>query len=96
MGVWLTPTLKWSFQMSELVQSIVDKGNALLSSMASPSQCLQVLETCIRPYITYSFATGAYTKNDILRLDSLLTQIAKRAWGLSTSVPNGFVHEDRL
>lgn len=34
--------------MAELVRSNVDKGNALLSNMASPSQCLQVLETCIR------------------------------------------------
>ena len=54
-----------------------------------------LIETCIKPYITYSFATGAYTKNDIARLDSLVTQIAKGAWNLPQAVPNGMVHEDR-
>ncbi len=77
LGVWLTPSLNWKNQMQALVEAVTEKGNALLYFRASPLQCMQIIDRCIKPCITYSFPTGAYTMCDIARLDSLINKINK-------------------
>ncbi|GAB4813564.1 hypothetical protein N2152v2_000610 [Parachlorella kessleri] len=95
LGVWLTPTLNWRRQMAELVATVKTKCNALLASMASPKLRLRVLQSCIQTLIAYSLPTGAYTSQDIARLDSLVASCAKRAMHLPSWVPNAMIHEDR-
>ena len=80
LGVLLTPSLNWKHQIQALVEEVTERGNALLHSMASPLQRLQVLEHCIKPYIAYSFPTGA---KGIKYLGLTFTQRSKARGGLA-------------
>lgn len=95
LGVWLTPSLNWRHQMSELTVSVIEKAEGILRSMASCKQKLRLIDSLLKPYIGYSFCTGAYTTRDIARLDSLVAQVAKQAFYLSPSTPTAMVQEDR-
>ena len=95
LGVWLTPSLNWQHQMTNMVETVVDKTEAILRCPASPKQKLQLIHTLLKPYIRYSLSTGAYTASDIARLDSLLAQAARFAMRLPGSAPTAMVLEDR-
>ena len=80
--------------MAELVATVKAKCT-LLALMASPKLRLRVLQSGVQTLIAYSLPTGAYTSQDISRLDSLVACCAKRAMHLPGWAPNAMVHEDR-
>ena len=95
LGVWLTPSINWRHQQAALTEAAIDKADSILRSPASASQKLRLLETLLRPFIRYSFSTGAYTAADITRLDSIMSCAAKFAWGLPRCTPTALVQEDQ-
>ena len=95
LGVLLTPSLNWTHQMQALAEAIIDKADGILRSMASSAQKLRMIDTLLKPYIRYSFCTGAYTAADIASIDSLVSRLAKYALHLPTSTPTAMVQEDR-
>jgi hypothetical protein len=95
LGVLLTPSLNWTHQMSELTVASIERADGILRSMASCKQKLRLVDTLLKPFMEYSFSTGAYTINDIARLDSLVAQVAKHAFHISPSSPTAMVQEDR-
>ena len=95
LGVLLTPSLNWSHQRAALVDTVIEKADGILRSMASDEQKLRLIDTLLRPHIRYSLCTGAYNSADIACLDGLLTRLAKYALRLPTSTPTALVQEDR-
>ena len=96
LGVELTPTLNWSYQLDKVRKKALEKGYNVLQSFTTPAQTLQYVQSCIRPYLTYSFPITMHTPNDIAKLDSVLTRIAKKAYRLPISTPNAMVMRSRL
>ena len=61
LGVHVTLTLNWSTQMAHVCKGVRDKGDLLQGSLASPDQCIRIVQSCIQPVVAYSFSTMAYT-----------------------------------
>ena len=59
LGVDMTLDLNWAQRVSHTLQTVKEKGAAILS--ASAHQTHLYIQTSIRPCITYAFSTGAFT-----------------------------------
>ncbi|GIL49008.1 hypothetical protein Vafri_5496, partial [Volvox africanus] len=59
----------------------------LQSSLASPDQCIRIIQNCIQTMVAYSFSTMAYTPHDIRLMDAMIARIARRCYGLPSSFP---------
>ena len=94
LGVWFTMDLNWKYQLQETLKSARTKVYNLTRSLASTTQKLLVLKTCIRPAITYAFPVMPYTPEDINLLDTILTQAAKKIYRLSPGTSTAFARED--
>ena len=95
LGVEITASMDWTHQVKKLKEAVLSKGSQVLSSMLSPKQILQFIQSSIRPAITYSMCLGIYTPYDIHMLDSILARIAKKALGLPMSTPTALILKDR-
>ena len=78
-----------------LVEVARERSEAILGSSASPKQKLIVIQTSLKPYITYSFPLGIQSHEDIKELDSIISRTAKKALRLPMSTPIGPVLEQR-
>jgi len=54
-----------------------------------------MIQTPLKPYITYSFPLGVQTTSDIPELDAIISRTAKRALRLPMSSPTGLMLEQR-
>ena len=95
LGVELTMTLNWKFQMQAATQILQDKGKLVNSSMLAPLQKLTFIQSNIRPGITYALPICMYTTKDVQLLDNKMAAVAKVAIGISRSMPNGMVLDSR-
>ena len=95
LGVMLTLTWNWTYQLQTLMKNIDIKGRNILSSFCSPAQKMQYIQSSIRPYITYSFCLGIYSPADLKRIDSKLIALVKKAYGLGQATPNNMVLQER-
>ena len=91
LGVELTMTLNWKFQMQAATQILQDKGKLVNTSMLAPLQKLTFIQSSIRPAITYALPICPYTTKDVQLLDNKMAAIAKKATGISKCMPNGMV-----
>ena len=87
LGVYVTMTLNWSAQMANVCKAIKEKGESLQGSLASPDQCIRIIQTCIQTVVAYSFPTMAYTPNDIRLMDAMIARTARRCYRLPPSFP---------
>ena len=94
LGVLFTATLNWNPQTKEILRKLRQKLANLKRSKATPAQIAHIINTCIKPFITYSFPVVPYTDNDIHAMDKLLTAAIKFAYGLHVSNPTALAHED--
>ena len=96
LGVWVTPTLNWRHQRRKLVETARERSEAILESSASPKQKSIMIQTSLKPYITYSFPLGIQSHEDLKELDSIIFRTAKRALRLPMSTPTGLVLEQQI
>eukprot|EP00775_Hariotina_reticulata_P006754 gene6754-biopygen8553 len=94
LGVLLTMDLNYKHQLKSMLEKIRNQVTRLKSSQASTKQKIRVIETCIRPAITYAMAVAPYTLPEVRCFDSLLTRATKQAYRLSTSMSNAAAHQD--
>ena len=94
LGVELSMTLDWSHQHRKVLGRVRERLEHLRVSFATPAQKLRIIESAIKPAVTYAFCVTPYTKADIRTLDSAITNAVKRAYGLQPSAPTSMVHED--
>ena len=96
LGVELTPTMNWSFQLDKMLAKVTERGELLKDSMISARQKLNFIKTSIVPAATYAFPVTYLSHTDIDKLDKLYARICKQTLGLSSSTPTFMVFEDRL
>jgi len=94
LGVLLTMDMNYKHQLKATLEKIRSQVNHLKSSQASTKQKLRVIETCIRPAITYAMAVAPYTLQEIRCFDRLLTRATKQAHKLSVSMSTAAAHQD--
>jgi hypothetical protein len=72
LGVELSMDLNYKHQLQTTMKKIRKQAQHLGWSMTSTTQKQRVIETCLRPSITYAFAAAPYTLAEIRHLDSIL------------------------
>jgi ribonuclease HI len=85
LGIQITMTLNWEHQTSACIRTIQTKAEAIRHSMASDWQKLRLLETILRPAITYSMATTSYSSQAINKMDAHIARAARTCLGLPSS-----------
>jgi hypothetical protein len=55
-----------------------------------------MIETCMRPALTYAFSVAPYSKAELRSLDALLTKATKKAFGISATTSTALAHEDTV
>ena len=91
LGVWVTSTRSWRHQQRKLIEVARERSEAISESWASPKHKLVMIQTSLKPYITYSFPLGIRSNKDINELDSMISRTAKRSLQLPMSTPTGLV-----
>ncbi len=95
LGVDMTPTLNWSFQLKKTIDNVKERGLRMASCMLSYRQKLHFVKTVILPAATYAFPLAYLTPADLAKLDRLYSRICKQAMGLPTCTPTAMIFEDR-
>jgi ribonuclease HI len=95
LGVQITMNLDWRPQFEDTAKTIREKVQRIAQSWAAPAQKVRLIESCLRPAITYALPVAPYTATQIHSLDRLLLSGVKKAWGQRHSMPSALAHEDR-
>ena len=95
LGVDMTPTLNWSFQLKRTIDSVKERGLRMASCMLTYRQKLHFVRTVILPAATYAFPLAYLTPADLAKLDRLYSRICKQAMGLPICTPTAMIFEDR-
>ena len=91
LGVDITPTLNWSYQLRKTIATVKDRGLRMAGCMLSYRQKLHFVKTVIVPAATYAFPLAYLTPADLAKLDSLYSRICKQALGLPTCTTTALV-----
>jgi len=62
--------------------------------MLSRRQKIRILETCLRPMVTYTFYAAPYTLSQLTSFDSLFTQAIKSFYRLGKGVSRAMTHDN--
>jgi ribonuclease HI len=92
LGVPLTPTLNYRWYFERTIDKLREKTNQLGRSFASGPQRLRTLQQCLIPGVAYAFPIMPLGMQEITRLDSVISKLAKQAYRLPLSLPNRMVH----
>jgi hypothetical protein len=83
LGVDLTLTLNWGHQLrryyagtTQVLDKLASKGDALRRCSVAAKLKMRIIQTVIKPMITYAFPVAPYRAMDIKRLDSKIAQMA--------------------
>ena len=88
LGILANPAMERSHQLESVIKELVQKGRQLAASQASPRQCQRrIIQTCLRPQITYAFGVVPYTMQEIGRLDRTLAGVVRRCCRLPRFMP---------
>jgi hypothetical protein len=80
-------TLDWWPLLRSLEKEITTKATALLAADIPPVRALHLIQTVIKPKITYCLAIAPLSRAQLDRLDRLLCRIAKQCLLLPKSFP---------
>lgn len=92
LGIEFTMDLNWQPQFARIVTKLKAKLQALAKSFAAPAQKLRIIETCIKPMITYTFHVAPYTHQQLSAIDSIIATAVKQSYGQRKSMPTALVH----
>ena len=91
LGVLITPTLNWKPQIQQLLAEAKAKASNISESYASSRQQLAWIQTCLKPFLTYSFPLTYMQRTCIMHLDAVFAQVAKKALRLPMSSPTALL-----
>ena len=77
------------------MKKIKEMGNSLINCCLTSFQKIQVLNTCIRPSITYACAVVPFNIKQMEYIDSSLLQVAKGCLKLGRSTGNAILMNDK-
>jgi hypothetical protein len=69
LGIQLIPLLKWKVQQAITMNKFIKQTQLLLQSPATLKQKQKMVDTVIRPGLTYSFYATPYSMPNITKLD---------------------------
>ena len=91
LGVYINMALDWKDQLNSSIQKATERAELLTISLASFTQKLRVIETCIKPVLTYCFPLAPYTAKEIDALDGVLVRITKAVFKLPHCAPRASI-----
>ena len=77
--------------MDRILEEARIRAKNITQSDASPRQKLAWIQTCLKPYLTYSFPLTYLSKQDLYNLDAVMARTAKKALRLPLATPTGLV-----
>ena len=86
LGMYTCPSMDWSDQPKNTIADAMKRGRQLAMSMASPRQCLGIIQSCIKTQMAYAFGVAPYTMQEIGLLDRTLAGITRRCCRLPRSM----------
>ena len=95
LGVLITPTLNWSYNLNTIREGMRFRAEKTVSCLLACHQKVQVSETNIKPYVSYSFPLGTLTEADLGQLDAMYARICKTIYRPPISTPTAMVLEDK-
>ena len=95
LGVDITPTMNWAFQVDKVMREMRENGERLEDSMLSRTQKLYFIKTVIVTKASCTFPVGYLCPTDLAKLDSIYSRICKKSVRIPSSSPTAFVFEDR-
>ena len=95
LGVLITPTLIWSYNLNTIREEMRFRAEKTVNCLLACHQKVQVQETNIKPYVSYSFPLGTLTEADLGQLDAMYARICKTIYRLPLSTPTAMVLEDK-
>ena len=95
LGVTLTVDLNFRHHVTALAAKMRKKAAALAASMASSSQKLRIIDTCLRPAMAYGTDLAICPLSQLTTLQSVLNTATKRAYGVMASAPNALTQTPR-
>ena len=91
LGVLVTPTMNWNPQIHKSWRKPDSRPETSLNLMLRHARNLAWIQTCLKPYLTYSFPLTYLSKQDLYRLDAVVAQTAKKALRLPLATPTGLM-----
>jgi exonuclease III/ribonuclease HI len=95
LGVELSMDLNYKHHFKATLEKLRKQVKHLHWSYASTRQKQRIIETCLRPAVSYAFAAAPYSLSELKALDSQLTKATKQAYRLSTSLATVVTHQDK-
>ena len=83
LGIHITFNLDFRQHLSDLIQTTKTMASRLILSHVPPRAALSILQSVLRPKLTYSFCITPFSLTDIHTLDHLLTTITRILMGLA-------------
>ena len=92
LGIQLIHSLKWNLQREIILQKAKQQNKLLALSPASLKQKIKILNTVIRPRITYAYYAVPFSKPDITKLDQIIGKLTKEICNIPKSSANILTH----
>lgn len=92
LGALLTMDLNYKHQLQATIDKVKGMTTELKHSLLSAQHKLRIIESSIRPAITYAMCIAPYTEAELKLLDLLLTRAAKQAFKLPVTLPTAIAH----
>ena len=95
LGVDLTMSLDWSHQYRKAATIMRETTTAVTQSWATPRQKLALIETCIKPKVSYGFCVAPHTPAELDCLDVCMRTCVRNACGLPRYTPAAMLHSNK-
>jgi exonuclease III/ribonuclease HI len=94
LGVTFTMGLDWRPQYTEMMTKARETLHRIVYGWASPTQKVHMINTLVKPQITYPSGIAPYTTAQLKAIDSMLDTAVKKALGQKRSMATALVRED--
>ncbi len=95
LGLLLTMDLNFTPQLAATLEEIRSMTSKLRQSYVGPRQKERIIDTCIRPAITYTLSVAPYTLPELKCIDNLLSAAYKQAYKLPNSLSTAATRQDK-
>ena len=87
LGIYLTPSLKWSLQKEITLKKVKQQSQLLTNSPTNLTQKFEILNTIIKSRIAYAYYAVPFSKLDIQKLDKIISKLTKDICNIPKVLP---------
>ena len=92
LGIHLTPSLKWNVQKNITIKKVKQQSQFLAHSPATLTQKTKILNTVIKPWISYAYYAVPFSKPDIKKWDKIISKLTKEICKMPKITANILTH----